>query len=204
MSRKTQIKVCGLTRASDVECCVRLGIDTIGLNFWSGTPRVTTVSFAAEMVASFPKQEFVGVFVDADASEIEAIREGTGIRWVQLHGSETPAGLKTCQPFAYKALRLAAESDVQQATSFGGERILVDARVAGAMPGGTGHSFPWAWAKSLSAERKVVLAGGLHPLNVADAIEAIGPWQVDVASGVESAPGIKDHDLLRRFVEAVE
>ncbi|MFK7999551.1 MAG: N-(5'-phosphoribosyl)anthranilate isomerase [Polyangiales bacterium] len=204
MSRDTQIKVCGLTRASDVECCVRLGVDTIGLNFWPGTPRVTTASFAREMVVSFPKQEFVAVFVNASVSEIQAIRAETGIRWVQLHGNETPAEVEACQRFAYKALRLAEEQDVRDAALFGGERILVDARVEGAMPGGTGHSFPWVWAKSLSERRRVVLAGGLHPANVADAIRAIAPWQVDVASGVESAPGVKDHSLLRRFVEAVE
>lgn len=162
------------------------------------------MSFAAEMVTSFPEQEFVAVFVDASLQEIEGIRDGTGIRWVQLHGDETPAALEACQPFAYKALRLAEEADVRQAALFGGERLLVDARVAGHMPGGTGHTFPWDWAKSLSSERRVVLAGGLDPENVADAVRAIGPWQVDVASGVEVSPGIKDHALLRRFVEAVE
>lgn len=204
MSRKTRVKVCGLTRSSDVECCVRLGVDTIGLNFWSGTPRVTTTPFATEMVASFPKQEFVGVFVGASLEEIEVVRDRTGIRWVQLHGDETPAELQACQPFAYKALRLAEEGDIQEAARFGGERILVDARVAGHMPGGTGHTFPWDWAKSLSQERRLVLAGGLGPENVVEAIAAIRPWQVDVASGVESSPGLKDHELLRRFVEAVE
>ncbi|MFT5353700.1 MAG: phosphoribosylanthranilate isomerase [Polyangiales bacterium] len=204
MNRQTRIKVCGLTLRRDVECCVRLGVDSIGLNFWPGTPRVTSANFAAEMVTMFPEQEFVGVFVDASLAEIERIRDQTGIRWVQLHGDETPSELEACQPLAYKALRLAEENDVQQAALFGGERILVDARVAGHMPGGTGHSFPWDWAKSLSAQRKVVLAGGLGPENVADAITAIRPWQVDVASGVESSPGCKDHDLLRRFVEAVE
>lgn len=204
MNHRTKIKVCGLTRASDVECCVRLGVDSIGLNFWPGTPRVTTAAFAAEMVASFPAQEFVAVFVDAHLREIERIREQTGIRWAQLHGDESPADLEACQPFAYKALRLGQQSDVREAACFGGERILVDARVDGHMPGGTGHSFPWEWAKSLSRERRVVLAGGLNPENVAEAVRSVRPWQVDAASGVESAPGIKDPELLRRFVQALE
>ena len=196
-----EIKVCGVTRLADIELCVELGVEAIGLNFWSGTPRKVDVAFAAQAVSKFEEVEFVGVFVDAPNEEIERVRAQTGLRWVQLHGRETPAQLTALLPHAYKACGVADLADIEASRAFGGKRVLFDGR-GGSMPGGSGTSFDWDLAAGLSAERELTLAGGLHAGNVQEAIARVRPARVDVASGVESAPGQKDPDLIRAFIDA--
>lgn len=198
----TEIKVCGLTRPEDAERCAALGIDVIGLNFWPGTPRCVDIDRARAILERWPR-EAVAVFVDPTPERVAEVRSATGIRWVQLHGSESPAFLRSLQPHAYKAVGVADAADVASARRFDGEHLLLDARVPGAMPGGTGHAFDWALAKAIAAERRLTLAGGLTPENVAAAIAEVRPSRVDVASGVESAPGIKDPARLEAFVAAV-
>ncbi len=198
----TEIKVCGLTRPVDAERCAALGVDVIGLNFWPGTPRCVDVD-AARAILERWTGEVVAVFVDPTPARVAEVREATGIRWVQLHGDESPELLASLQPHAYKAVGVADAADVESARRFGGEHLLLDARVPGAMPGGTGHAFDWALAEAVAAERSLTLAGGLHPANVAGAIARVRPFRVDVASGVESAPGIKSAELLDAFVTAV-
>lgn len=204
----TRIKVCGVTRLADAVDCVEAGVDTIGLNFWHGTKRRVAVETARSIVEALrDRAELVAVFVDATEAEIRATLEATGIEWAQLHGSEPRALLERFLPKAYKAIgvpRDATPEDVAaRAASFPGEHLLLDASVPGAMPGGTGHTFDWSLAERIARTRKLTLAGGLTPENVADAVRAVRPYRVDVASGVESAPGVKDPLKVRALVSAV-
>lgn len=197
----TEIKVCGLTRPTDAARCAALGVDVIGLNFWPGTPRCVDLDTARAILEHWTG-EVVAVFVDPSPRRVAEVREATSIRWVQLHGDESPAFLRSLQPHAYKAVGIAGAADVASARRFGGEHLLLDARVPGAMPGGTGHAFDWELAEAVAQERRLTLAGGLRPENVAEAIRRVRPFRVDVASGVESAPGIKSPALLEAFVAA--
>lgn len=198
----TEIKVCGLTRPADAERCAALGVDVIGLNFWPGTPRCVDVDGARAILAEW-SGEAVAVFVDPTSERVAEVRDRTGIRWVQLHGEESPAFVEALQPFAYKAVGVGDASDVESARRFGGDHLLLDARVPGAMPGGTGQRFDWDLARAIATERRLTLAGGLDPTNVAEAVERVRPFRVDVASGVEQVPGIKRAALLEAFVRAV-
>jgi len=198
----TRVKICGLTREDDAIHCVEAGADAIGLNFWPGTPRCIDVATARRIVDAVGSRVLtVGVFVDASEQEIADIRERTGIVCVQLHGREPPELVARCLPHGYKALRVKGPESIDEARRFPGEHILLDAYVAG-QPGGTGHTFNWQLAAAFARERRVTLAGGLHPGNVAAAIAAVQPYCVDVASGVERSPGVKDPDAVTAFIRA--
>ena len=200
----TRIKVCGLTRVEDALAAVELGVDTLGLNFWPGTKRCVSIARAREIVTAVSRRaELVAVFVDADESTIRETLAETGITWAQLHGDEPPSLVEALLPNAYKALGVRDDSVRARAATYPGEHILLDAAVPGAMPGGTGQTFDWALATAIARTRKLTLAGGLHPDNVAEAVRVVAPYRVDVASGVESAPGIKDPSRMRAFVDAV-
>ena len=182
--------------------CVQVGVDALGLNFWAGTPRRVDTEVARSIVEAFPDTEMVGVFVDATMDEVRALRARVGFDWVQLHGDEPPEVVEALGPRAYKALGVSGADDIARVGLYPGERILLDARVPGAMPGGTGHAFDWDLAVEVARKRKLTLAGGLRPDNVAEAIARVRPHRVDVASGVESAPGVKDPALVEAFVRA--
>lgn len=197
------VKVCGVRTVDQARACVDAGVDALGLNFWAGTPRQVSVDTAAAITEAVGGQvELVGVFVDASEAEVARVRAVTGIRWVQLHGSEPHSLVAALGPEAYKAVGVADAGDARGALAFPGERLLLDARVAGAMPGGTGHRFDWELAIEVARARKLILAGGLTADVVADAIRRVRPWRVDVASGVESAPGVKDLTKVKAFVRA--
>jgi phosphoribosylanthranilate isomerase len=200
----TRVKICGLTDVAQARACVELGADAIGLNFSRRSPRYVEPERARAMVeavdeVSGGRTVTVGVFVDAGGDEIAEIRERTGIRCVQLHGSEPPELVERFLPHAYKALRVRGEETIREARRYPGEHILLDAYVPG-QQGGTGHSFEWGLATELARERHVTLAGGLNPHNVADAAAVVRPFCVDVASGVERAPGDKDLALVEAFI----
>jgi phosphoribosylanthranilate isomerase len=197
----TRVKVCGVTSVADAQMCVDAGVDAIGLNFWSGSVRRCAESVAREIAdAVAGRALLVGVFVDAPEPEIERLRAGVPLGCVQLHGAEPPALLARFLPHAYKALRVRDAGVLDEVRAFPGEHVLLDAYVPGA-PGGTGATFDWTLAEQVARERKVTLAGGLTPQNVAQAVRAVRPFCVDTASGVESGPGIKDPALVRAFVE---
>jgi len=198
------VKICGVTSIEDAELCVAEGADAIGLNFYARSPRYLSPSRARELVAAIAGRALtVGVFVDASYDEIEAVRTQTGIACVQLHGDEPPQLLERLLPHAYKALRVRDAGSVELARSFGGSHILLDAYVPGE-PGGTGQTFEWSLATTIARERNVTLAGGLDPGNVASAVQCVRPFCVDVASGVEFAPGRKDPQRLRAFIRAAK
>jgi len=197
-----EVKICGLTTVDDAVRCVELGADAIGLNFWAGSPRRVDVAKAREIVeAVADRATMVGVFVDFTLDQVRETLQETGIPWAQLHGDEPPELLAELLPHAYKAIGVRDGSAIELARSYPGEHILLDASVPG-MPGGTGRTFDWDIAARVAKDRKLTLAGGLNPRNVAEAIKAVNPFRVDVASGVEIAPGQKDHAQLQAFITA--
>jgi phosphoribosylanthranilate isomerase len=186
--------------------CVEAGVDAVGLNFWPGSARCCDPAIAREIVSALRGRTlFVGVFVDASFDEIERLRTAVGLDCIQLHGDEPPDLVAKFLPHAYKALRVRGErsqDDVDAAVArYPGEHVLLDAYVKG-LPGGTGAVFDWQLAQRVAKARKLTLAGGLTPANVRAAVAAVQPYCVDTASGVESAPGVKDPALVRAFVAA--
>jgi phosphoribosylanthranilate isomerase len=197
------VKVCGITTVADAEACASLGVDWIGLNFVAASPRCLGVP-AARAISDAVRGRVVvvGVVADLDAPALSALARDAGLDRLQLHGSEPPELVAALAPLAFKAVRLGGASDVAAAQAYSADPLLCDAKVAGAL-GGTGVRADASLVAPLARSRPVLLAGGLDPDNVADAIRAVRPWGVDVASGVESRPGGKDLELVARFVAAV-
>ncbi|MEM6733086.1 MAG: phosphoribosylanthranilate isomerase [Myxococcota bacterium] len=193
------VKVCGITRLSDLEAVIDAGADAVGINIWPGSPRSVGESDAAELVRA-ARGRIETVLVVVDHSQPHRLREQIGADWVQLHGDE-PSELVSGASF--KAIGIAGEADVALALGMPGERLLVDARDP-VRRGGTGERAPTALAREIAAARRTILAGGLRPDNVEEAIRAVRPWGVDTASGVESAPGEKDRRAVETFVRAAK
>lgn len=195
------VKICGVTTAADALACAELGASAIGVNFVPSSPRAVTVARAREISDALrgTKALVVGVVADLELDAIRALVRDAALGCLQLHGSEPPEALTPLLPHAYKAVRIATVADVEHARGFAGDYLLADAKVTGAL-GGTGATFDWSLVKELARERKLTLAGGLRPDNVARAVEEVAPWCVDVASGVERAPGVKDLDAVRAFI----
>jgi phosphoribosylanthranilate isomerase len=200
-----RIKFCGITRVEDAHEAARLGAWAIGLNHWDPGRRRVDPAVAAEIGAEMRRRlEVVGVFVNAPLDEIARAVEDESLTMVQLHGDE---GLSFCREVTrrtgcpiIKALRVSGRADVQAAEAFRTDYHLLDAHRPSS-PGGTGESFDWELLRGRRSKVPLILAGGLRPDNVAAAIAEVRPFAVDVASGVESAPGIKDHALMAAFAE---
>jgi len=199
------VKICGVTTIADAEMCVDAGASAIGLNFVPTSPRVIDEARAKEIVTALrsAKVLVVGVVANLDVAAMIGLRDRVGLGCLQLHGDERPEDLTPLLPHAYKAIRVADASDVERSRTFGGDHVLVDAFVAGTL-GGTGKQVDFALVAPLAKERKLTLAGGLRPENVAPAIAAVHPFCVDVASGVESSPGKKDESRVRDFIAAAK
>jgi phosphoribosylanthranilate isomerase len=203
-----RIKFCGITRPEDAREAARLGAWAIGLNHWDPGRRRVDPAVAAEIGAEMRRKlEVVGVFVNARLDEIARAVEDEGLTMVQLHGDE---GLQFCREVArktgspvIKAMRVRSGADIQAAEAFRTDYHLLDAHHP-STPGGTGESFDWELVRRRRSDVPLILAGGLRPDNVADAIEATAPFAVDVASGVETAPGIKDHAVMAEFAERAQ
>ena len=200
---RVHVKICGVTTVSDAEMCVASGASSIGLNFVPASTRCVTEETAIDIVSALrgARVLVVGVVADLSVPDMLALRSRIGLGCLQLHGDEAPDALTPLLPHAYKAVRVGTQADVMRARSYGGEYLLVDALVPGVL-GGTGKLVDFALVLPLARERKLSLAGGLRPDNVAHAIAAVRPYCVDVASGVESAPGTKDPAKVRDFIAA--
>jgi phosphoribosylanthranilate isomerase len=202
-----RIKFCGITRLEDAREAARLGAWAVGLNHWEPGARRCDPAVAVEIGAELRRRlEVVGVFVNSQLDEIAHAVEDEGLTMVQLHGDE---GAAFCREVArrtgcpvIKAMRVRSGADVRAAEAFRTDYHLLDAHRPGT-PGGTGESFDWELLAGRRSTVPLILAGGLRPDNVADAIAIARPFAVDVASGVESAPGIKDHALMAAFAERV-
>lgn len=204
----TLAKICGITRVEDAELAAGLGADFLGLNFWPGSKRRVSPEFAAVLAAAArataPQVQLVGLFVDQSEGEIVGIANALVLDVVQLHGDEPPAlvaALATRGLRVWKAHAVSGPADIDGLRAWPADAHLLDAPSAGR--GGSGTTFDWAHAAAaVAAGHRVVLAGGLTPDNVADAVAQVRPFAVDVASGVESAPGIKDPAKVRAFLAA--
>jgi phosphoribosylanthranilate isomerase len=205
VSRVVHVKICGVTTPGDALLCVDAGASAIGVNLVEGSPRRVDVGTArgiAEAVSG--RALVVAVVRDRSIAEMRDLVARTGCGCLQLHGDEPPEVLAALLPHAYKAIAVAGPEDVARAAAYGGEYLLVDAKTA-AGSGGTGKTFDWSLVAALARTRKLALAGGLTPENVAAAARAVRPHTVDVASGVEAAgdPRKKDPAKVRAFIAAV-
>jgi phosphoribosylanthranilate isomerase len=199
----TRIKICGVTTVEQARFIAGLGVDSIGVNFVAGSPRRVDERVATDIVRAVgDKALVVAVVAGLDVDALRGLRERTGVGCLQLHGDDPSAAVEALLPHAYAAFRIASSADLPRAEQAPGDYVMVDAKVEGAL-GGTGHTFDWNLVVNLAKKRKLVLAGGLRPDNVARAIQLVRPFCVDVASGVETAPGIKDLERVRAFVDAV-
>jgi phosphoribosylanthranilate isomerase len=200
-----QVKVCGLRRRQDVELCAELGVDAVGFNFWPASPRFILPDPARALAAILPSTcQPVGVFVNADPDQVSEVIRTVGLRAVQLHGDEDVSRYRALPAEIIQVVRVRRFEDAARiALSELADRFLLDAHVAAY--GGAGQAFDWTAVAVVRerTSRPILLAGGLDPDNVERAIRTARPDGVDVASGVESAPGIKDAGRLRAFVAAV-
>jgi phosphoribosylanthranilate isomerase len=197
-----KVKVCGVTSIEDAVACAEAGVDAIGVNFVPASPRRVRMAIARAIARAVRDRVLVvGVVADLSVESMRAIVADAELGCLQLHGRESVETVGAVLPHAYKAVRIGSQKDVERARTYPGEHLLVDARVPG-MLGGTGQLVEWTLVAPLAKERKLTLAGGLNPDNVADAVRAVKPYCVDVASGVESEAGVKDLAKVRAFVEA--
>ena len=195
----TAIKICGITRAEDAAAAVSLGVNALGFVLWPSSPRHTTTAAAAAIIRDLPPFVTpVGVFVDPSADEIAAAADA-GLRIAQVHGA-VPSGLLRLP--VLRAVHLSAADPDAIEPAVADATVLLDAHDP-VRHGGTGRTVDWTRARAIAARRRIVLAGGLTPLNVDAAIATVRPYAVDVASGVETEPGIKDSLKLRAFINAV-
>jgi len=212
---RTRVKICGVTRPQWGREAADAGADAVGLVF-AESPRRVTPEQAADIVAALPPWVSpVGVFVDAAPDVLVRVAAETGLTTVQLHGDEPPDALLGLGRLkVIKAFGLGYAADVEAARRWKAEAerlgrvpdaYLVDARVAGGPKGGSGRPADWGLAARMIGEgfRPLILAGGLGPENVAEAVAAVRPWGVDGSSGLETAPGLKSPERIRAFVEAV-
>lgn len=210
MAARTRVKMCGITNRYDAEEGVRAGVDALGFIFVDESPRSITPEIAREIISELPPfVDCVGVFVDRDAQEVEEIIAYCGLSYAQLHGSEEP---KYCERLArstapckvIKAFRVGGDSGADLFTPYNdvAQGFLLDTYSKG-IAGGTGLTFDWRIVDQLHLQSPLILAGGLGPENVGEAIRLVRPFGIDVNSGVERAPGIKDADKLHAFMEQV-
>ncbi len=200
----TAIKICGITRLEDAEAAVALGAHALGFVLWPRSPRHAPLDTVTRIVAALPPFVIkVGVFVDPTADEVIHAAAGGGINVAQIHG-EVPAWARGRAPVpVLRAVHLGSGGPDSIEPPIPDRTILLDAHDP-ERHGGTGQSVAWDRAREVARSRRVVLAGGLTPANVAEAIGTVRPYAVDVASGVEASPGVKDHELLRRFIDAAK
>lgn len=205
-SKKIQVKICGLTRPDEAAACAAMGADAIGLIFHPPSPRYLDDATAAAVTGVVPGNVAkIGVFVDAPPETILDKARRCGLTGIQLHGNEPPAAvwrLRAAGLIVIKALFAARAPGLEAAGDYAPDAFLVECG-RGRLPGGNAEVWNWAEARGISASVPLVLAGGLNPENVAQAIAAAAPDAVDVSSGVEKAPGRKDMDRVTAFIHAV-
>jgi phosphoribosylanthranilate isomerase len=201
-----RVKICGITRPEDAEQAAVLGAWAIGFILWPQSKRVADPAVAAGIARALRRRvEIVGVFVNPTLDEVVHAAEGIGLTYVQLHGDEGPA---FCTAVAertgarvIKALGIGSGADIRSAERYHSELHLLDT-AAGSAYGGTGRTWDWDLVAQRRSNIPLILSGGLTPDNVAEAIAAVRPWAVDVSSGVEAAPGVKDPASVEAFFAA--
>ena len=205
MNPRTRVKICGMTRSADAQTAAQLGVDAIGLVFYDKSPRNVTPDQARQICTGLPAfVTRVALFLDPEISLVNQVLETLDIDLIQFHGSETA---EFCASFGrpyIKALGMAGQNNLADlAVDYqGASGLLLDSHLSGAA-GGTGESFDWATIPE-ALRQSIILAGGLKPDNVAEAIRQVRPYAVDLSSGVEAEPGIKDAALMAQLIKEVK
>ena len=203
-----RIKICGITNIEDAHAAADLGADALGFIFVVGTPRYVRPQAVERIISELPPFiTTVGVFADASPETISQTVRTCGLNAAQLHGSETPEycgelGVRHAVPLI-KAFRVKDRGSLSSVPEYKVSAYLLDTYVKG-KKGGTGEIFNWDLAREAKAYGKIIVAGGLTPENVVQAIRHVAPYAVDVGSGVESSPGRKDHEKIRAFIGNVK
>jgi phosphoribosylanthranilate isomerase len=198
-----KIKICGITNLDDALAAADAGADALGFNFYKKSPRYVDPEKAAEIIAQLPPFVMpVGVFVNEREEKIQEIQQLTCMQAIQLHGDESP---EFCQRFGgrvIKAFQVKDKESIKHMVHYHVGAFLLDSYRNG-VRGGTGDAFDWHLAVVAKTFGKVILAGGLTPENVAEAVKLVQPYGVDVAGGVEKEKGIKDHAKIKKFISEV-
>ncbi|MBF0454916.1 MAG: phosphoribosylanthranilate isomerase [Magnetococcales bacterium] len=199
-----RVKVCGLTRKADIQKTIQAGVDAIGLVFYPPSPRHVTLEQAESLTADLPPfVSITGLFVNASRQEIEEACRRCRLDLIQLHGDEPPEACLNLPRRVIKAVRVGSRADLVGLEGYPVSGLLLDAKVKGVY-GGSGTAFDWSLLSSYRSPAPLILAGGLNPDNIADAIHQVRPYAVDVSSGVESAPGMKSPQKVLRFIQTVK
>jgi phosphoribosylanthranilate isomerase len=205
LPQRTRVKICGITRPQDGVAAAAAGADAIGLVFHPDSPRCVQVEQARHIAAALPPfVTRVGLFVNADVTLVQRVLREVPLDLLQFHGDESAEYCRALARPYLKAVRMkpGLEPAAAMAAYPDAQGILFDAWEAGRY-GGTGTAFDWSKLETAKNRAHLILAGGLHPGNVAEALRQVRPWAVDVSSGVESSPGIKSEALIRKFIEQV-
>lgn len=196
-----RVKICGITNLEDAEAAVRFGADALGFVFYRKSPRYIDPREAGGIIRALPPfVTKVGVFVNETLDEVRRAREEASLDRVQLHGDETPEYCEKTGSGVIKAFRIRVRADIEELALYDVSAFLLDTYREDT-PGGTGETFNWEIAVEASSERRIILSGGLNAENVAMAIKTVRPYAVDVSSGVESAPGKKDLEKMKKFID---
>jgi len=205
LNSRTRVKICGITRPEDAINAAQLGVDAIGMVFYSKSPRNIDVAQARAICDALPGfVTTVALFLNPEQSMVNRVISDVGVDLLQFHGTESASFCESFDRPYIKALGISGEDNiVEQVKSYSTARsVLLDSHVKGAA-GGTGETFDWLSVPE-ELRQQIILAGGLNPENVAQAIEQVRPYAVDLSSGVESAPGIKDINLMTRLMQQVK
>jgi phosphoribosylanthranilate isomerase len=198
-----RVKICGITRTEDALAAVRLGADALGFNFWPRSKRYCRPEVAREIIAQLPPfVSAVGIFVNQPRSEVRKAARTAGLNVIQLSGHEPPRACGSLGLPVIKAIQVESEASLEALETYPAVAFLLDTPSAGF--GGSGRTFDWRLVRSTGERWRIILAGGLDSRNVRRAIREVRPYGVDVASGVESSPGIKDVEKMKRFISAAK
>ena len=202
-----KIKICGITNLEDANAAVDMGADILGFIFYDKSPRYVEPEMVAKIVEKLPTTTgFAGVFVNEEISTIKAIAEMCDLNWIQVHGDEQP---EYFEPFQYtnvrtiKSIRVKTISDLEKVNKYPVDAVLLDSYTKGEY-GGTGQTFDWNMLKDVLAyiDKRLILSGGINASNVREAYE-MGLYGIDISSGVETSPGKKDHEKMRKLFEMI-
>ena len=198
-----KVKICGMTQLKDALFAVEQGVDAVGFIFYKKSPRAVTMKTVREIIKKLPPLvETVGVFVNESAERVNKMADYCGLDLVQLHGEESPAFCRKIRRRVIKAFRVKDLQSIKQLSKFPVSGFLLDT-FSDNLHGGTGKTFDWNLALPAKKMGPVILAGGLTPRNILQAVRQVRPYGVDVCSGVEKSPGIKDLEKVRAFLKNI-
>ena len=202
--RRVRVKICGVTRVVDARLAAELGADYLGLNFFAASPRLVAPERAAGIARAVRgRLAIVGVFVNESRERIESVADAVPLDLIQLHGDEGPAEVAAFGERAIKVFRVGEDFDPDQVSAYPTARAFLFDCGHPSLYGGTGLAWPYERIAGLEVDQPVWVAGGIGPENVRQAIQLSGADGIDVCSGVESSPGVKDHDAMKRLFQEV-